>query len=188
MRKGERTVTIGGGILRGRVLRYPSDDRLRPSMQRTKSSVFSSLAPWLEGAVFVDLYAGAGAVGIEALSRGAAFVHFVERDRVALDALRENLKRCGIEASRFRVHAATVAEMLVTRPHPIPDAKIVFADPPYDADVNDDLIGRFDALSMPALSWLVIEHRTRVVIEAPRGMSLQRDRQFGETTLSYFQK
>ena len=188
MRKGERTVTIGGGVLRGRVLRYPDDARLRPSMQRTKASVFSSLSPWLDGAVFVDLYAGAGAVGIEALSRGAAFVHFVERDRVAVDALRENLIRCDIEASRFRVHAGTVAEILIARPNPIPDAKIIFADPPYDADVNDDLTSRLDAQSMPALSWLVIEHRTRVLIEAPRGMSLQRDRRFGETTLSYFEK
>lgn len=185
MRKGTRTVTIGGGTLRGRLLSYPEGAGLRPSMQRTKASMFSSLAGWIDGAVFADLFAGGGAVGIEALSRGACLVHFVERERAALAALHDNLERCAIESERYRVHAEPVARVLDGRPCAIADAAVVYADPPYDADVGRELLERFDAGAMRALSWLVVEHRTRAAVVPPGGMRVERRRRFGETTLSY---
>ena len=186
MRRTPRTVVIGAGTLRGRVLRYPDIEGLRPSMQRTKASLFSALAPGMDGAVFVDLYAGAGAVGIEAISRGARRAHFVEHDRTMVNALRENLTRCGIEADRYRVHAESVAQVMSARPCPIADATIVFADPPYDVDVGDDLLAHVSLDVLPALMWLVVEHRTRVIIEPPSGMSIERQRRFGDTTVTYF--
>jgi 16S rRNA (guanine966-N2)-methyltransferase len=186
MRRATRTVVIGGGTLRGRVLRYPDVAGLRPSMQRTKASVFSALAPWMDSAVFADLYAGAGAVGIEAISRGARAAHFVEQDRTMIDALRENLVGCSIDADRSHVHAAPVAQVMDARPCPIADATIVFADPPYDVDVGDDLLSRVSLDAMPALAWLVVEHRTRTIIEPPPGLSIERQRRFGDTTVTYF--
>ena len=84
MRRQQRAVVVGSGEWRGRVLVYPDDPALRPSMQRTKHSLFSSLGTEIRGAVFADCYAGAGAVGIEALSLGAARVHFVEERRDAV--------------------------------------------------------------------------------------------------------
>jgi len=87
-------VRIGAGAYKGRTLRYPAaagPARIRPTAARTRESVFNALQDEVRGAVFVDLYAAAGGVGIEALSRGASFVHFVERDAVALAALEENL-------------------------------------------------------------------------------------------------
>jgi 16S rRNA (guanine966-N2)-methyltransferase len=186
MRRATRTVVIGGGTLRGRVLRYPDVAGVRPSMQRTKASVFSALAPWMDGAVFADLYAGAGAVGIEAISRGARVAHFVEHDRTMISALRENLARCDLEADRYRVHAEGVAQVMSARPCPIADATIVFADPPYDVDVGDDLLSHVSLDSLPALVWLVVEHRTRAVIDPPQRMSIERQRRFGDTTVTYF--
>jgi 16S rRNA (guanine966-N2)-methyltransferase len=186
MRRGALTVTIGGGTLRGRVLRYPDGPGLRPSMQRTKSSLFSSLVQSLEGSTFVDLFAGAGAVGIEALSRGARFVHFVERDRVALEALRANLATCRIEAGRFFVHGESVARILDARPCPIANATIVFADPPYDADLDEALARHVSTDALPELEWLVVERQTRAIITAPADMIRERERRFGETTVSYF--
>jgi 16S rRNA (guanine966-N2)-methyltransferase len=186
MRRGARTVTIGGGSLRGRVLRYPDLPGLRPSMQRTKASMFSSLAGWIDGAVFADVYAGAGAVGIEALSRGARFVHFVEYDLVALEALRGNLAHCGIDRSRFRVHGEAVAAVMDARPCPVADAAVIFADPPYDVEVGDELLARVALDALPALQWLVVEHRARASIVAPAGMTKERERRFGETMLAYF--
>ncbi len=185
MRRDQRTVTIGSGHLRGRVLRYPEVASLRPSMQRTKASLLSSLADELQGAVFADLYAGAGAVGIEAISRGAQFVHFVERERAALDALRDNVRVCDI-VDRSRVHADTVARVLDARPCPLAAATIAFADPPYEADIDDELLRRIDVAALPALHWLVVEHRTRVVPATPDGMQSERARRFGDTTLTYF--
>ncbi len=186
MRKGARTVSIGGGSLRGRALRYPDVAGLRPSMQRTKASMFSSLAADVDGAVFADLYAGAGAVGIEALSRGARFVHFVETNRAALDALRENLARCEVDATRFRVHGDPVASVLDARPCPLADASVVFADPPYDLALDDELVARVSLAALPSLAWLVVEHRARARVDAPRGMTKERERRFGETMLTYF--
>jgi len=155
-------------------------------MQRTKSSMFSALAGWLDGAVLADVYAGAGAVGIEAISRGARFVHFVERDRLALEALRENLARCGIDASRYCVHAEATASVMEASPCPLGDATIVFADPPYDADLAGELLRRVTLAKLPSLSWLVVEHRTRAMVEAPHGMTMERQRRFGDTTVTYF--
>jgi 16S rRNA (guanine966-N2)-methyltransferase len=157
-------------------------------MQRTKASMFSSLAGCIEGAVFADLYAGAGAVGIEALSRGASFVHFVECDRIALDALRENLAHCGIDRGRFRVHGAAVAGVLDARPCPLADAAVVFADPPYDVDAGDEWVSRVAVDALPRLQWLVVEHRTRAAIVAPAGLTMERARRFGETMLTYFSR
>ena len=185
MARRKATVSIGAGALRGRVLRYPADAAVRPSMQRTKLALFSSLGASVEGAVFADLFAGAGAVGIEALSRGALRVHFVERRSDAIQALRENLEACRVDAARVFVHANTVEAVLAARPCPIADATIVFADPPYDVDPNDGLLRRFPVPEFARLEFLVVEHRVRVVVTPPAGLALARARRFGDTVLTY---
>src|SRR6187402_873392 len=82
------------GALKGRVLRTPAWDGLRPTSDRLRETLFNILAPRIEGARFLDVCAGTGAVGIEALSRGAAFVTFVEDDRRALALIEANLRHC----------------------------------------------------------------------------------------------
>jgi 16S rRNA (guanine966-N2)-methyltransferase len=154
-------------------------------MQRTKLSLFSSLGASVVGTVFADLFAGAGAVGIEALSRGAARVHFVERREDAIQALRENLEACRVSDARVSVLAGTVESVLAARPCPIADARIVFADPPYDVDPNDGLLGRFHAPEFARLEWLVVEHRARVALTPPSGLVVVRQRRFGDTVLTY---
>ena len=185
MPRRKSTVTIGSGAWRGRVLRYPAGSAVRPSMQQTKLSLFSSLGDSLDGAVFADLFAGGGAVGLEALSRGAARAHFVEQRPDALAALRENLATFGVGAARASVHAGSVASVLEARPSPIADATIVFADPEYDVDPNAELLRHFRASEFVRLAWLVVEHRTRVVLTPPDGLALERERRFGETVLTY---
>jgi 16S rRNA (guanine966-N2)-methyltransferase len=185
MRKRTRTVTVGSGEWRGRPLSYPDDAVLRPTMQRTKHSLFSSLGGALRGAVFVDCFAGAGGVGIEALSLGAGHVHFIEARRDAVDALRANLTLCGADSSRYHVHHARVADVFAREPGPLADARIVFADPPYDTDVDLEFLvplraGRFDRLEL-----VIVEHRTKQPVTAPAGLRVDRERRFGETTLTY---
>jgi len=186
MRARKPTLTVGSGEWRGRVLRYPDDPALRPSMQKTRHSLFSSLGPRLSGAVFADLYAGAGAVGIEALSLGASRVHFVEAGPGAVRALRANLAACGAATERFAIHEARVGDVLDRRPCPIADAAIVFADPPYDADVEEECLRRLSGAVFAALDVLVVEHRTRSVLSPPPGLRVERERRFGDTTLTYF--
>src|SRR5580658_9227975 len=108
----------------------------RPTSDRLRETLFNVLAPRISGASFLDLYAGSGAVGIEAISRGASRVAFVERDPAAARVLRGNLESLHISEG-FRVHAGSVKTFLQKRaadagPKPDPN-DIVFLDPPYDA-------------------------------------------------------
>jgi 16S rRNA (guanine966-N2)-methyltransferase len=185
MRRHTRTVTVGSGEWRGRVLSYPDDAALRPTMQRTRHSMFSSLGSALRGAVFVDCFAGAGGVGIEALSMGAGHVHFIEARRDAVEALHANLTLCGAAPSRYHVHHAQVADVLAREPNPFADASIVFADPPYDIDVEAAFLGPLRPERFERLELVVVEHRSKNAITAPRGLRVERERRFGDTTLSY---
>jgi 16S rRNA (guanine966-N2)-methyltransferase len=154
-------------------------------MQRTKHSLFSSLGRRLRGAVFADCFAGAGGVGIEALSLGAGHVHFIETRRDAVAALRANLALCGAPPSRYDVHQGSVADILAREPNPLAEAAIIFADPPYDMDLAGGFLDAFRAERFPRLETVVIEHRTKRAVTAPAGLRVDRERRFGETMLTY---
>jgi 16S rRNA (guanine(966)-N(2))-methyltransferase RsmD len=145
---------IIAGEFRSRTLEAPAGLATRPTSDRLRETLFNVLAPRIEGAAFLDLYAGSGAVGIEALSRGAAGVDFVERAPAALAALRANLARLGLTAG-FAIHAVSVGAWLrrfepgaatsrkgrragerKQEPQPplAPAFDLVFLDPPYDAE------------------------------------------------------
>lgn len=117
------------GTLRSRRLVSVAGLDTRPTPDRLRESLFSILAPRLAGTVFVDLYAGTGAVGIEALSRGASKTIFVERSRAALDALGENIRTLGL-GSRAEIRQGKVIAMLDRVVDPATTG-IVFLDPPY---------------------------------------------------------
>jgi 16S rRNA G966 N2-methylase RsmD len=144
---------IIAGQFRSRTLQAPTGLGTRPTSDRLRETLFNVLAPRIEGAAFLDLYAGSGAVGIEALSRGAASATFVERAPAALAVLRANLARLGVSEG-FRIHPGSVAGWLRrfdSGPGPGPKAgsapgsrparkpvlsqafDLVFLDPPYDA-------------------------------------------------------
>jgi 16S rRNA (guanine966-N2)-methyltransferase len=128
---------IIAGEYRSRTLEAPAGLATRPTSDRLRETLFNVLAPRIEGAIFLDLYAGSGAVGIEALSRGAASVDFVERAPTAVRVLRGNLVRLGITEG-FRVRTGGVGSWLRKFAkssdvglHPAFD--LVFLDPPYEA-------------------------------------------------------
>ena len=124
---------IIAGQYRSRVLAAPAGMATRPTSDRLRETLFNVLAPRIAGARFLDLYAGSGAVGIEALSRGAAQVVFVERAPAALKALRQNLERLGIEAG-FEIHAKSVEGFLRSAGVKRELFEVVFLDPPYEAE------------------------------------------------------
>src|SRR4249919_1942542 len=100
------------GTLKGRRLKPPTWEGLRPTSDKLRETVFNILAPRISGARFLDGYAGTGAVGIEALSRGAAAVTFVESDRRAQALIAENLAHCGVE-NGYAIIRASVARAIV---------------------------------------------------------------------------
>lgn len=139
---------ISGGLARGVVLKVPQGDFVRPATDGMRQAVFSSIAPRLSGARFVDLFAGSGAYGLEALSRGAAAGVFVEKHNKAATCLRENLAivakcvgRPATEMAKVMVMDATTAPLLEGG---VPD--LVFIDPPYDV-IEEIAPGLFERLS-----------------------------------------
>src|ERR1700691_4119440 len=122
---------IIAGRFRSRTLEAPAGKATRPTSDRLRETLFNVLAPRVEGARFLDLYAGSGAVGMEALSGGAASVEFVERAPTALAVLRKNLAGLGVSKG-FRIHAAGVGGVL-RRMKAGAAFDAVFLDPPYDA-------------------------------------------------------
>ena len=178
---------IIAGSLRSRTLEAPPGLATRPTSDRLRETLFNVLAPRIEGASFLDLYAGSGAVGLEALSRGAAQVAFVERAPAALKVLRANLDKLGLR-SGFHIHAAAVGPWL-RRESAGPGFDLVFLDPPYDAAQEYastlTLLGAGGALRRGAL--VVAEHRRKERLEDRYG-SLERTRllERGDASLSFY--
>jgi 16S rRNA (guanine966-N2)-methyltransferase len=180
-------VRIVAGLAKGRRLATPAEGT-RPTSDRTREALFSSLAAEadLDGIRVLDLYAGTGAVGLEALSRGAAEAVLVESNRAALAVLRRNAETVGLPG--VTVVGRPVATFLNAPPGQPFD--VVFADPPYDL-ADADLAGVLAALGAPG--WLA--PRAFVVVErAVRSgpppwpadsITPQRERRYGDTVLWY---
>src|SRR3989441_12933158 len=126
---------ILAGALKGRRLVTPRGPATRPTTDQVRLALLDALAPWLEGARVLDLFAGAGGVGLEALSRGAAHATFVERDARAVAALAANVRALGV-GSRARVVRAEVGRALGRLAAAGERYDVVFLDPPYDGDVG----------------------------------------------------
>jgi 16S rRNA (guanine(966)-N(2))-methyltransferase RsmD len=165
----------------------------RPTSDRLRETLFNVLTPRIEGAAFLDLYAGSGAVGMEALSRGAASVDFVEKAPAALKVLRGNLERLGLTVG-FRVHAAAVAAFLrrVASSAPKPGRyEVVFLDPPWDAAseyaATLRLLGSSAAVLLADGALVIAEHRRKEHLEDRYG-SLARTRllEQGDAALSFY--
>ena len=186
---------IIAGSFRSRALEAPAGLATRPTSDRLRETLFNVLAPRIRGAAFLDLYAGSGAVGIEALSRGAANVAFVERAHTALSVLRANLAKLGITAG-FRTHPDSVGTFLrrlqmdrkTGRALPF---DLVFLDPPYDAareyEATLNLLGTAPDVLLAAGALVIAEHRRKVHLEERYG-NLERTRllEQGDAALSFY--
>jgi 16S rRNA (guanine(966)-N(2))-methyltransferase RsmD len=178
---------IIGGHDRGRRLRAPRGLATRPTADRVRVTLFDVLGPAIAGARVLDLFAGTGAVGIEALSRGAARVVFVEKDPAALHALRANLAALGTSRAAARVMAGDVLRMLpdlATHEEPF---DLVFLDPPYAAGLAGRALATLAAARVcrPG-SEVVVQHSTRDMLPAVAGFpEHRRGRRFGDTALTF---
>jgi 16S rRNA (guanine966-N2)-methyltransferase len=139
-RNEPKPVRVVGGVARGRQLRAPVGTRTRPTSDRVREAMFSMLVSMdaVEGASVVDLFAGSGALGIEALSRGAKHVVFVDNDRAARDAISRNLSVLGDLAAEARVLSVDAVRFAST----MEPVDLVLADPPYDYAGWDALVGK----------------------------------------------
>jgi 16S rRNA (guanine966-N2)-methyltransferase len=175
-------VRVIAGALKGRRLKTPAWDGLRPTSDKLRETLFNILAPRLAGARVLDGYAGTGAVGIEALSRGAAHVTFVERDRRAQALVAENLAHCGVRDG-YAIIRASVARALDDPGGEMFD--IMFFDPPYDAQADSDLAAAGDRLAAGGV--VVLEHaRRRLSPERLGALARTRVVTSGDSALAFY--
>jgi 16S rRNA (guanine(966)-N(2))-methyltransferase RsmD len=151
-----------------------------------RQALFNMLRDWVEGAIFVDLFAGTGSVGLEALSHGAKRVYFVECDRRAGLALRTNVERCGA-ADRSTVIAAALPQALHRLPVGL-QADILFLDPPYASDLAEMTLAALQTSPLLAAHGLMIwQHAVqRQVPGEVLGRCCWKRRRYGDTQLTVF--
>ena len=150
-------VRVIAGSLKGRRLQTPTWEGLRPTSDKLRETLFNILSPRITGASVLDAYAGTGAVGIEALSRGASRVTFIERDRRAQALIAANLAHCGVPQDAYVIIRASVGRALDDL-HPASFDIMIF-DPPYDEQVDAVLAAAAERLAPGGV--LVVEHARR---------------------------
>lgn len=168
------------GEFRSRKLKTLPGLTTRPTPDRLRETMFNILTPRIAGLAFLDAYAGTGAVGIEALSRGAASAIFVEKNRAAVEVIRENLRTLGIEkrAEVYAGKAAWVLERLA--------ADIVFLDPPYELET--EYVQVLDLLGARKNELVIVQHASRFPLANEYG-TLRRSRvvKLGDNSLSFYE-
>jgi 16S rRNA (guanine966-N2)-methyltransferase len=185
---------IIAGTYRSRPLTAPAGAATRPTSDRLRETLFNVLAPRLEGARFADLFAGSGAVGIEALSRGARHVTFVENAKPAIVTIRANLASLNI-LSGFRLDTREVSAALrdFSAPQPPEPWDLIFLDPPYQAAHAYASIliklGQFGATVLAPSGMVIVEHQRKLprpLAETYGALNRTRILEQGDTALSFY--
>ncbi len=177
-------IRIIGGRLRNSRLDAPDLPGLRPTAERVRETLFNWLAPVIDGARCIDLCAGTGALGIEALSRGAASVQFVEREVRAAQALRGNLER--LKAVAGQVTATDAMAFLRQPPQP---CDLVFLDPPFALDLWAPLAQQLETGGwLTAGAWIYVESPRDTVPVLPPNWHAHREGQVGEVRFALYRR
>lgn len=162
---------------------------VRPTSDRLRETVFNIIAPRIEDTRFLDLCAGSGAVGIEALSRGASHATFVDRSRRSCTLIEANLKLCRVPEEEFEIYSSEAGEFLRQTPSGQVPWDIIYFDPPYKDDYLKtlELIGSNKSKLLAADGLLIVEHHHKNVLPETIG-DLERTRVLkqGDSTLSFY--
>jgi 16S rRNA (guanine(966)-N(2))-methyltransferase RsmD len=179
-------VRIISGRFRGRRLAAPPSRRVRPTPDRVREALFSILGRRVQDAHVLDLYAGTGALGLEALSRGAARAVFVDSHPNSVDMVRKNIRACGLQEGTVRVlcmSALAAVELLQREEETF---HLIFMDPPYGKGLVPKTLEPLHKVSTPD-TLVVAEHAPQDPVPSPcHGWTIQDQRRYGDTTLSFF--
>lgn len=174
---------VTGGTGRGQRLKVPAGDRVRPTSDKVKQALFNILGDRVVDAVFLDLFAGAGGIGIEALSRGAARVVFVDESRDSLNMVKHNIEQTGFEEQSQAVLAK--AGSFLKKPSGPFD--IVFLDPPYANEMQPLLEQIAGAGILKPDAIVISEHfKKQSSPERAGGLTLTREAKYGDTVLAFY--
>jgi 16S rRNA (guanine966-N2)-methyltransferase len=177
-------IRITGGVLRGRRLRSPKGATVRPTAARVREAVFSVLGGRVAGARVLDLYAGAGTLGLEALSRGAAFAAFVDRSKENAALVRANAAALGVSA-RVWVGCGDALRFLARKGPPGAPYDVAFVDPPYRAGALSAVLpALFGADIIAPAGLAVLEHPRELAVPAGPGWAAGRTYTYGTTAIT----
>ena len=189
------TLRVIAGSAGGLRLAYPKDVEIRPTADRVREAIFNILGDRVADARVLDLFAGTGAFGVEALSRGAAWCLFVERHRGCIAAINDNLRKTNL-SDRAEVVCANAFKFPGTREMPLP-FDIIFLDPPYrfsqNCEPGSEIAGLLERLGSPdvlaAGGLTVVEHASNAIVpEQLPGLVLLDGRRYGSTGVSFFRR
>ena len=179
-------IRIIGGELRGRKLVTVSGQQTRPTADRVREAIFNILGDRISNALVLDLFAGTGAMGIEALSRGAESVLFADDDKRALTALEKNVKACSLE-SRAKIVKWNISKNLNIASSFQHTFNLVFIDPPYSKNlIQPTLLNLDQSQCMANGACIAIEHSPREPIpEKEKRFKISDQRRYGKTLVSF---
>lgn len=179
-------IRIIGGSAKGRKLQGPRGYMFRPTTGRVKEFVFSVLGEKVEGAAFLDLFSGAGSFGIEAISRGAGSVVFVDRARQSIDILRHNIDLCSFSENSRIVRGDVFRKVRAFEQEGL-TFDVILADPPFKGMFRQKIavtVGSTGILKKPGL--LVIEHERHDEDSGGHGLHMVRQKNFGGSVVSFY--
>jgi 16S rRNA (guanine966-N2)-methyltransferase len=178
-------VRVIAGTLKGRKLETPDWEGLRPTSDKLRETLFNVLAPRIAGAHVMDGYAGTGAVGIEAISRGASHVTFVEQDARAAALIASNVQKCGI-SDGYAIIQSSVLQAIRRLASPGNTAfDVILLDPPYASDFHDALPHVGDIVKPDGI--VILEHATKTQTPAAAGRLIRvRELKSGDSALTFY--
>lgn len=179
-------IRVSGGELRGRWLRVPAGQEIRPTTDKIRQAVFNMLQGEIQGALFLDLCCGTGIMGIEALSRGADRALFVDKNRESRQLVIRNLEGLPISGSVRVVEMDILRFLTTSREVPESGRLIVYFDPPYkDKKLYRQVFSRMDRMNPENLIFF-IEHEEPLALEEPAHLRLWKQKRYGSKWISAF--
>ena len=182
--RGQQTLRIIGGEWRGRKFQFPSVEHLRPTPDRVRETLFNWLMPYIEDAHCLDLFCGSGALGLEALSRGAGEVTFVDNNKQVIQHLKQTCEKVKTDKANF--YHGTAEAFLNQAPH---SYDVIFLDPPYDLDLIPVTANTLQADGwLKAGAWIYLEHDGRLDLnELPTDWQPYREKVAGQVHYALYQ-
>lgn len=170
------------GSAKGRRLKAIKNTSIRPTSDKVKGAIFNILGNAIIDADILDLFSGTGALGIEALSRGARSAVFVENEFRCLKIIQDNLYLCSLSGETIKGDVYKIVERLGKN-----SFNIVFADPPYGKDLARNLLSHLDKFSiLKNFAFIIIEHSKKDILEEPVQFSKIKENRYGDTVVSIY--
>ncbi len=178
---------IIAGDYKGRKLEAPRDNDIRPTSDKVKEAIFSILMPYIEDGVFLDLFAGTGGLGLEALSRGAEFCYFCDKERTAVSIIKKNIEMC-----RAEEYSKVILGDYMKALHRLEGEKVdvILVDPPYHSNLYEKVLKEVDSLDLLRDDGIIVtEHPKELVLPEREGALVKtKERNYGKIFLSLYEK